>query len=99
MNTLKNGLLAGVFAIGCVSAANAQVNASDSVMNHVKGNRLSVGGYGEVVYSRMFYSDSYYRYQDAPGHKTTRATGGLTSPTPWSIWATTSERGGPWAPK
>ena len=56
MNTLKNGLLAGVFAIGCVSAANAQVNASDSVMNHVKGNRLSVGGYGEVAYSRMFYS-------------------------------------------
>ena len=64
MNTLKNGLLAGVFAIGCVSAANAQVNASDSVTNHVKGNRLSVGGYGEVAYSRMFYSDSYYRYQD-----------------------------------
>lgn len=80
MNTLKNGLLAGVFAIGCVSAANAQVNASDSVMNHVKGNRLSVGGYGEVVYSRMFYSDSYYRYQDAPGHKNDKSNGRFDIP-------------------
>ena len=80
MNTLKNGLLAGVFAIGCVSAANAQVNASDSVMNHVKGNRLSVGGYGEVAYSRMFYSDSYYRYQDAPGHKNDKSNGRFDIP-------------------
>ena len=31
--------------------AIAQVNAGDSVMQHVKGNRLSVGGYGEVAYS------------------------------------------------
>ena len=40
----------------------AQVNAADSVMQHVKGNRLSVGGYGEVAYSRNFYSDHVSRY-------------------------------------
>ena len=41
-----------------ISTVQAQVNAADSVMNHVKGNRLSIGGYGEVAYSRNFYSDN-----------------------------------------
>ena len=45
------------------SMAQAQVNAADSVMNHAKGNRLSLGGYGEVAYSRNFYSDNQYRYR------------------------------------
>jgi len=43
--------------------ANAQVNAADSVMNHTGGNRLSVGGYGEIALSRNFYSDNPYRYK------------------------------------
>ena len=42
--------LAGVSA----AEVSAQVNAADSVMQHVKGNKLSVGGYGEVAYSRNF---------------------------------------------
>ena len=41
---------------------DAQVNAADSVMQHVKGYRLSVGGYGEVAYSRNFFSDHVSRY-------------------------------------
>ena len=48
---------------------NAQVNAGDSVMNHVLGNRLSVGGYGEVVYGRNFYSDHVSRYSAPDDHK------------------------------
>ena len=46
-----------------ISTVQAQVNAADSVMNHVKGNRLSIGGYGEVAYSRNFYSDNQFRYR------------------------------------
>ena len=49
--------------------ASAQINASDSVQEHVKGNRLSLGGYGEVAYSRNFYSDNVYRYTRASQYK------------------------------
>ena len=41
----------------------AQVNAGDSVMEHAQGRRLTVGGYGEVAYTRNFYSDNQYRYR------------------------------------
>lgn len=50
-------------------AADAQIVAADSVMQHAKGSRLSVGGYGEVAYSRNFYSDSGNRYSSAKLHK------------------------------
>ena len=42
----------------------AQVNAGDSVMQHAKGNKLSIGGYGEVAYTRNFYSDNPFRYRN-----------------------------------
>ena len=51
-------------AMACsFSTAQAQVNAGDSVMNHAKGNRLSLSGCGEVAYSRNFHSDNQYRYR------------------------------------
>ena len=61
-------------AMCCLAAINAaeveaQVNAADSVMQHAKGNKLSVGGYGEVAYSRNFYSDNVYRYSKASQYK------------------------------
>jgi len=49
--------------------ASAQANAGDSVMQHVKGNRLSVGGYGEVAYSREFFSDHVNRYSSPANYK------------------------------
>lgn len=49
--------------------AKAQYSAADSVQNHVKGNRLSVGGYGEAAYTRNFYSDNVYRYTDPKSYK------------------------------
>ena len=61
-------------AIGWPMTTFAQENAGDSVMQHVRGNRLSVGGYGEVGFSRNFYSDHVSRYsqpelhKDAPSH-------------------------------
>ena len=55
-------------------AAEAQVNTADSVTQHASGNRLSVGGYGEVALSREFFSDHVNRYsspanyRDDPSH-------------------------------
>ena len=47
----------------------AQEVAADSVMQHVKGNRLSVGGYGEIALSRNFFSDHVSRYSAPEDHK------------------------------
>ena len=74
MNRITTRLLAGALFCGLTTTATAQVNAADSVMNHVKGNRLSLGGYGEAAFSRNFYSDNGNRYttprlyKDDPSH-------------------------------
>lgn len=52
-----------------LATVNAQTVAADSVMQHVNGKRLSVGGYGEVAMSRNFYSDHVSRYSLADEHK------------------------------
>ena len=52
-----------------VLSAVAQVNAADSVMQHAGGNRLSVGGYGEVALSREYYSDHVNRYSSPKNYK------------------------------
>ncbi len=57
-----------VMYLGCV-AAFGQENAGDSVMQHVMGNRLSLGGYGEVALSRMYYSDHVNRYSSPANYK------------------------------
>ena len=64
-----NKYLAMAFALTLSAATQAQVNAGDSVMNHAKGNRLSVGGYGEIAYGRNFYSDHVSRYSQPEQHK------------------------------
>ena len=50
-------------------ATHAQENAGDSVMQHVTGKRLSIGGYGEVALSRMYYSDHVNRYSSPANYK------------------------------
>lgn len=57
-------LLCALAACLATATARAQVSASDSVYQHAKGNRLSIGGYGEIAYSRNFYSDRDHRYSD-----------------------------------
>ena len=47
----------------------AQTSAADRVMNHEGGSRLSVGCYGEVCYSRNFFSDHVSRYSQPEEHK------------------------------
>ena len=68
MNNLRIGFMSAALIAGLTSA-NAQTVAADSVMQHVNGKRLSVGGYGEVAMSRNFYSDHVSRYSLADEHK------------------------------
>ena len=68
MNNLRIGLMSAALIAGLAST-NAQTVAADSVMQHVNGKRLSVGGYGEVALSRNFYSDHVSRYSLADEHK------------------------------
>lgn len=60
--------------------AKAQYSAADSVQNHVKGNRLSIGGYGEAAYTRNFYSDNVYRYTDPKSYKSDPSHGRFDIP-------------------
>lgn len=65
-------VLSIISAAACMltpDCAKAQYSAADSVQNHVKGNRLSIGGYGEAAYTRNFYSDNVYRYTDPKSYK------------------------------
>ena len=48
---------------------SAQTSAGDSVLNHMGSSRLSVGGYGEICYSRNYYSDHVSRYSQPEEHK------------------------------
>ena len=68
MNSLRIGLMSAAMVAG-LATASAQTVAADSVMQHVNGKRLSVGGYGEVAMSRNFYSDHVSRYSLADEHK------------------------------
>ena len=68
MNNLRIGFMSAALVAGLASA-NAQTVAADSVMQHVNGKRLSVGGYGEIALSRNFYSDHVSRYSLADEHK------------------------------
>lgn len=58
-----------VLSLGFTSGIMAQSTASDSVYTHSNGNRLTIGGYGEVAYSRMFYSDAGKRYSKPQTYK------------------------------
>ena len=58
------------FCALCVTlGTSAQENATDSVAQPVKKSRLSVGGYGEVAYSRNYFSDHVSRYSEPEVHK------------------------------
>ena len=45
-----------------------------------KESRLSIGGYGEAVMSRMFYSDNWKRYTDASKYKKASSNGQVDLP-------------------
>ena len=67
MKKLMTGIVACAMALA--TTANAQESAGDSVMSHARGNRLSIGGYGEIAYGRNFFSDHVSRYSQPELHK------------------------------
>ena len=95
MNSLRIGLMSAALVAG-LATASAQTVAADSVMQHVNGKRLSVGGYGEVAMSRNFYSDAGKRYSNATAYKNAPDHGRFDIPHAVSTWVTISERDGPW---
>lgn len=79
-------------AIPCSLSAHAerpeQVAADDTPeLEHIaepapaqKKNRLTIGGYGEVVMARNFYSDNYLRYSQAEKYKDDKSHGRFDIP-------------------
>lgn len=64
----------GVFlCFGTARADNRQESGeeppSTTEKKEPKKSRLTIGGYGEAVYSRNFFSDNYLRYTNAALHK------------------------------
>lgn len=73
-------VLPSLLLAGMATGARAQVSAGDSVMSHAGGHRLSVGGYGEAAFSRMFYSNNVYRYSDPAKYKNDPSHGQFSLP-------------------
>lgn len=65
----RASICAGALTCLCTMPAAAQTAAFDSVTTHASGHRFSVGGYGEAVMSRNFYSDNVYRYRNPSQYK------------------------------
>lgn len=66
--TIRLAIICAIFCLSFTGLATAQEQDST---HH---SRLTIGGYGEAVYSRHFYSDNVFRYshaeryKDAPGY-------------------------------
>lgn len=69
-----------LLSVAAPNRAEAQVSAADSVYQHAKGNRLSIGGYGEVALTRNFYSDNPYRYSNPTRYKDDPSNGQFDIP-------------------
>ena len=68
--------IAKCVALGLTLSASA-LQAQDSVTSQP---RLTVGGYGEAVYTRNFYSDNMFRYSHADRYKDSPSHGRLDLP-------------------
>ena len=77
---MKRTIMACLCSGLCTMTLLAQENIADSVMQHTGGNRLSVGGYGEVAFSRCFYSDNQYRYRNPSKYKDDPSNGRFDIP-------------------
>ncbi len=66
--------------LGLSLGAQAHTNDTDSVTGSKQGSRLQLGGYGEAVMSRMYYSDNYKRYTNADLYKNAKSHGQFDLP-------------------
>ena len=55
-------------------------DATEQMVEADKPSRLTIGGYGEAVYTRNFYSDKYLRYTDAETYKDDKSHGRFDLP-------------------
>ena len=79
MNALKIGFISAALVAG-VSVTNAQSIASDSALVHVNTSRLTLGGYGEAVATRNFYSQHFNRYKNPANYKNDESHGRMDLP-------------------
>ena len=68
---MKKVLFTIAFLATCIAvgAQEKQEIKSDSLSQRTFWDRLSIGGYGEIVFSRNFYSDHVSRYSQPEAHK------------------------------
>ena len=72
---------ATVMSFSLPKEMNAAENDTLSIENqYVKKSRLTVGGYGEAVFTRNFYSDNMFRYSHADRYKDAKGHGRVDLP-------------------
>lgn len=83
---MKRFLLTLMLGTALSSATYAQQseapsnNEEQTTQSSEKPSRLTIGGYGEAVYTRNFYSDKYLRYTDAETYKDDKSHGRFDLP-------------------
>ena len=78
MNSILKDVLWCSFGLTLVTANAGAASPTDTT--GVRKSRLSIGGYGEAVMSRMFYSDNWKRYTDASKYKDAPSNGQFDLP-------------------
>ena len=65
-----------------IAALQSQIDSLAAITSRQieKPKRFSIGGYGEAVFTRNFYSDKYLRYTDAENYKNDRSHGRFDIP-------------------
>lgn len=77
---LRCVVLVSVFMSMGMHEAAAQFEQAKTDTTQTKRSRLTLGGYGEAVASRMFYSNNYKRYTDASLYKNAGSFGQVDLP-------------------
>ena len=72
-------LVSALMSMGTHVAA-AQIDRTQTDTTQIKRSRLTLGGYGEAVASRMFYSNNYKRYTNASLYKNASSFGQVDLP-------------------
>ena len=83
---MKRFLLTLMLGTALSSATYAQQseapsnNEEQTTQSSEKPSRLTIGGYGEAVYTRNYFSDKYLRYTDAETYKDDKSHGRFDMP-------------------
>ena len=82
MNNVYKWLLAAALCGPAVAVQADEPEANGTKQSGVEKvlSRLSVGGYGEVAYTRNFYSDNQYRYRNPKKYKDDPSNGRFDIP-------------------